>query len=449
MNLEELKALVKEAGVAGAGGAGFPTYMKLDERAEVIIMNCAECEPLLNLHQQLLGECAGEILRTLSAVAHTLHANRAIIGIKKEYTRTIEAVQQHLEAYPEIKMHLLQSVFPMGDEAVLIYETTGKILPPGGLPAESGVVVMNVETIYNICRALEEKKPVTDKIVAVAGEVNAPGAFRVPLGTSMEDVVKLAGGETQEDTAYLSGGPMMGKLVSRYDPVIKTTNAIFVLPKEHLLINRRKASSDILLKRAASACCQCQMCTSLCPRYNLGYPIQPHRFMRAASHHDCTDLNAYLNLFSCSGCGLCESFSCPQGLSPRKLIGEFRNQLRAAGVQPAKSQAADFAEMPEHRSERREGRKVSEKRLTARLGLGRYSGQKTLLDNRRRGMEKVRIPVLQHIGAPAVPVVKAGDFVCCGQLIGRPADGLSLPVHASIDGKITNISEKYIEITSI
>ena len=441
MTIEELKSIIKDSGIVGAGGAGFPTYMKIDARAKTIIMNCAECEPLLRLHRQLLKEKAQEIVRTFAMMADVIGAEEAIIGVKEAYKSTVEALGQYVPAYPKLRIQKLPGAYPMGDEVVLIYEATGRVISPGGLPIEAGVAVFNVETVYNVYRAVEKSLPVVDKLVSVVGEVNNPVTVRVPLGAELRDVVALAGGEKECDRelVYLVGGPMMGRIGNKYDSVTKTTNAILVLPEDHLIIQRKRMPSGIGIKRAAAACCQCQMCTDLCPRYNLGHPIEPHRFMRAMSNHDFGDLDAFLNLFFCSSCGLCEMFSCPQGLSPRTLIAECKNGLRKEGIKPPK---AEVAPVKEARSYRR----VPEARLEARLGLTGYE-TKAPLDNKVHAVPRVRIPLSQHIGAPAVCLVKKGDHVTRGQVIAEAAQGLSVPVHTSECGLVTDVTDKYIEVT--
>lgn len=453
MTVQQLRDIVKESGIVGAGGAGFPTYGKMDERADTILLNCAECEPLLRLHRQLLKEHAKEIVKTFAMMAEVLDAKEAIIGIKEEYRSTIEALEQYLLFYPKVRLHLLPGVYPMGDEVVLIYEATGKVIAPGGLPIEVGVAVFNVETVYNVYRATKEATPVVDKLVTVVGEVKNPVTVRVPIGVSLKEVVAMAGGEIGEETdrdvsdlVYLVGGPMMGRIGHRYDPVTKTTNAILVLPKDHIIIQRKQMSTGIGVKRAASSCCQCRMCTDLCPRYNLGHPIEPHRFMQAMTSNNYNDLEAFLNLFFCSGCGLCEMFACPQSLSPRTLIGECKEGLRKAGIKAPK----DVEAAPVRES--RAYRKVPEKRLTSRLGLSKYATKAPLNDTLQmtvagQPIKTVRILLSQHIGAPAECMVHVGDRVERGQMIAGAAKGLSVPVHASISGTVTDINEKYIEIT--
>ena len=144
MDSKELSKIIKDNGIVGAGGAGFPTYMKIDERAQTILLNCAECEPLLKLHRQLLQTHAEEILETFQLVADTVGAERAIVGIKEVYKDTVAALKECIHKFPKVSLHLLDSVYPMGDEVVLIYEATGKVVRPGGLPIEEGIAVFNV-----------------------------------------------------------------------------------------------------------------------------------------------------------------------------------------------------------------------------------------------------------------------------------------------------------------
>ena len=439
MNIQELSEQLKKYGVVGAGGAGFPTYAKLDERANTILLNCAECEPLLKLHRQLLTKYASEILSTFALIADTVGADTAIVGIKSEYTQAIEAMRSVLGNFPKVRIHELRSVYPMGDEVVLIYECTGRQVRPGGLPIEVGVTVFNVETVFNIWRGMNKGIPVIDKVVSVVGEVEHPVTVRVPIGTPLEEVAAMAGRCTVKDPQYLVGGPMMGRFGSPSDPVTKTTNALLILSSEHYLVRRMKAPVSIDLKRAASVCCQCQMCTDLCPRHALGHPIEPHLFMRSAANRDFQNANAFLNTFFCCSCGLCELYSCPQGLSPRTLITEYKNRLRKEGVK------APANVVPKPVGAWREYRKAPEERLEARLGLTKYDVPAPL-DDEVRAVEKVRIRLSQHIGAPAIACVKQGDTVAAGQMIAQPGNGLSVPIHASISGLVTEVTPQYIEI---
>ena len=441
MDMKELAALLRQNGVVGAGGAGFPTYAKLDARADTIIMNCAECEPLLKLHRQLLEKHAEEIVAAFKLIKDTVGAKDAIIGIKKAYKQTIAALEKVLPRYEGVRLGLLDEVYPAGDEVVLIYEVTGKVVRPGGLPIECGVCVFNVETCYNLSRALNRQEPVVDKLVSVVAEVNNPVTLRMPIGATVEDAVRLAGGAKIKDPVYFVGGPMMGNILPGSAPITKTTNAILVLPQNHYLVERKRSRSETMLKRAAASCCQCSMCTDLCPRHMLGHPIEPHLFMRAATCKDVQDPNIFVNTFFCCSCGLCELYSCFQGLSPRSLMAEYKNGLRAAGVRAPKVEAT-----PVHPA--RELRKVPMKRLMARLDLTKYDTPAPLQDACVE-VKTVYIPTRQHIGAPAQPCVKAGDTVKRGQVIAQPAEGLSVAIHASVNGRVREVTATQIVIDTI
>lgn len=439
MEMKELSQILQQNGVVGAGGAGFPTYAKLDTRAETIILNCAECEPLLRLHRQLLEKYAQEIIDTFHLIGELVGARELVIGIKKAYTKTIEALREVIGGYTNVRLGLLDEVYPAGDEVVLIYEVTGKVVAPGSIPIMSGVAVFNVETVYNAYRALHEQTPVVDKLVSVVAEVEHPVTVRVPLGTTIEETVALAGQATVADPVYFIGGPMMGFIGSGSQPVTKTTNAVLVLPSDHYLVKKKQSSSSIDLKRAAACCCNCSMCTDLCPRNLLGHPIEPNKFMQAATCKDIQEPGIFLNTFFCSSCGLCEMYSCSQGLSPRTLMAEYKQGLRAAGLRAP----ADVVTKPV--GEEREYRKVPMKRLMARLDLTRYD-KDAPLDETNVPVRKVKVLLSQHIGAPAAPAVAVGDKVSRGEVIANPGKGLSVAIHASIDGVVTEVTDKYIRI---
>jgi len=502
MDIDNLSQILRQGGIVGVGGAGFPTYAKLSKNVDTVILNCAECEPLLALHRQLLEHHCDRVLEALHMIVETLDANEAIIALKNEYRHTAEVVRRYMGSYPRMRMHLLENVYPSGDEVVLIYEVTKKAIPAGRIPINENIAVFNVETVYNVYRAYVDGRPVTEKYITVAGSVRHPMTVKVPIGITLEEVVEYANNNASningtarvndnigsirdvnnndDDDIYLVGGPMMGVIKAKQFPVTKTTNAIIVLPKDHMLITRKQVNISTELKRAASACCLCQTCTDLCPRNALGHPIEPHMFMRSAakntfpllkpltqsSNHvlnaegykDFSDTQVFKNTFFCSSCGVCELYACPQSLSPRTLISECKESLKREGVR-----------MPQDAKTRqvrdgREYRRVPEARLKARLGLAEYDREVIFDENMFNGnifnenilnknakftIHEVRILLSQHIGIPSKVVVAAGDMVTKGQKIGEPADGLSVAIHSSIDGKVTKVTEEYIIISRI
>lgn len=440
MELNELKNLLRESGVVGAGGAGFPSYAKISDKADTIILNCAECEPLLKVHRQVLEEYPYEVLVALDKIVNVTGAEQAIIAIKAHYKATIMALEAEIEAFPRISIHKLEAVYPAGDEVILIKEVTGKVIDPGKLPVSVGVTVCNVESVYNIYRAMEGK-PVTKKYVTVAGEVNRPVTLSVPIGTKISDLIEAeAGGLTRPDVEYISGGPMMGRIISPNEVVTKTTNAIIVLPEDHHIIHNKRRNAKINLRRAMSVCCQCRSCTELCSRHVIGYPVEPHMVMRVLSNGGKGDTFAIAGSMFCSSCGLCETYSCPQDLSPRAMIAEIKNLARQNGIKPPEGIKADL------NIKDADLKKVSVERLTMRLGLKKYDVPAPIVHEGFKP-NTVKILLSQHVGAPAVPVVEVGAEVQRGDVIARVPDGaLGVNIHASIDGKITVVNAKYIKI---
>lgn len=438
MKIKELSEIMKKCGIVGAGGAGFPSYAKLNEKAETIILNCAECEPLFRLHRQLLSDFAEEIMTALDIVRETVGAKEVIIAVKPSYTRAIEEIEEKLSLFKNIRVEKLPEIYPAGDEIVLIYETTGKVVKPGQLPISEGVIVFNVETMLNTYYAIKENAPVCYKYITVAGEVKNPCTLRVPIGTPFKKVIEIAGGEMQDDCEWISGGAMTGRIAKKNETVTKTTNAILVLPKNHPVILKKKTNTKVNIYRAMSSCCQCRMCTDICSRNLLGYPIQPHAFMRAATKGMSSDTEAVLNTMYCSQCKLCEMYACQQGLSPGTLIGVARDGLRANGVkmegEPKFTGVSDV----------RKYRRVPMDRLVARLDIAKYDVEAPYKEQKVNSKE-LKINMRQHIGQPAKAIVKTGEIVKEYQTIAE-CKGLGADIHSPINGVVKTVTEDYIII---
>lgn len=439
MEMKELSLILKNAGVVGAGGAGFPSYAKLNDKADTIILNCAECEPLLKLHRQVLEYHADDIVFALDTVKKALDAQKVIIAIKPHYKEAIVAAEKAMKSYEGFSIGLLPEIYPAGDEVVTIYETTGRIVPPGQIPISVGCVVYNVETMFNAARAIKENAGVSYKYITVAGEVKNPSTLKVPLGMTYGEVVELCGGATIANPVIFAGGPMTGKISSSVDVVTKTSNAILVLDENQYIIKKRTTPVTISLKRAMSACCSCMMCTDLCSRHLLGHPIEPHKFMRNVTSGVTSDTEPYLNTFFCSSCGLCEYYSCFQGLSPTTLIGNTKGKLRKAGVAIPKDVEVKQV------NPLREFRTVPISKLVRRLGLAKYDVECPINDELVKA-SSVKIMLSQSIGAPSVPCVKAGDKVVAGQAVANAPEGLGVALHASISGTVESVTDTYIVI---
>lgn len=432
---DEIVAAVKAAGVVGAGGAGFPTHMKIDAKVDMVIANGAECEPLLRAHQHIMASESMKMVLGLKTVMLATGAQRGYIGLKRKYEEAVNNLQIAIKSMGEqgIELFFLPDIYPAGDEHVLVHEVTGRIVPEGGIPLHVGVVVANVETLVNIANALEGK-PVTDKYVTVGGAVSTPVTLKVPIGMKVQELITLAGGALVRSYVVINGGPMMGKLIEADAPVTKTTGGILVLPTDHSLITQKNATWQMIVNRAKAVCCNCLACTEVCPRNLLGHSIEPHRIMQAIGRGQVKDSQVLSQAFLCSECGACDTFGCTMGLSPRRVNGELKKQLAKAGVKNP------HHGKPVQVRSNREYHMIPTKRLTARLGLAQYD-VKAPLSTQEIVAKEVRLPLSQHIGAPAQAIVKVGDHVAKGDLIGVIPEGATVGanLHASISGQIVAV----------
>ena len=440
VNMVDLKKALFEGGVVGAGGAGFPTHAKLSDQAETIILNCAECEPLIKVDRQLMIEHVNEVLAGMQMLVDALGAKEGIVAVKKSYTASLEAVNSCIGNYKNLRLHILPDIYPAGDEVVLIYETTGKIVPQGKIPILVGCVVCNVETVLNLYRKVTYDTNVVTKFVTVAGVVNKPVTVEVPVGITVKELVDMAGGFTKDEHVLLMGGPMTGRICSLNDVVTKTTKALLVLPPTCTPIRKRRNNPKLNIRNAMSVCSQCSMCTSLCPRNLLGQSIKPNEFMRALANGLTDNVDPFLNAFFCCSCGLCEMYSCHQDLSPRSLLDAYKAGMRARGVRvpdkPGKGKADPM----------REERRVPEHRLLYRLGLAPYDIPAPL-SGCPAEIKEVKLMLRQNIGAPCVPSVKVGDVVNTGDQIAAPPEGaLGCCLHASLSGTVSAVTDSFISI---
>jgi len=432
---------VAEAGVVGAGGAGFPTHVKLTAKADTVLINAAECEPLLHKDKEVLRRYADGVLEGLAAGVRLVGADRAVVGIKEKYRDVIDLLRGKLAGNMDVAP--LRDAYPAGDEFILVYDVLRRVVPPGGIPLDVGAVVMNVETALNVARAAET--PVTEKFLTVAGAVAEPVTLRVPLGVGLSECVAAAGGATVPDPNYLVGGVMMGCLEENHDAVVdKTTGGVIVLPDDHVVVRRRRRDWDEIARIGRSACDQCSFCTELCPRWLLGHPIEPHRAMRSLGFNLVGEANVLGTTFCCE-CNLCSLYSCPEDLDPRNVCVQNKRRLAA------EKKHWDNPPLCRRRPELHlDNRKAPMARLMQRLDLKAFRNVGPLRDG-LLDTGKVGIRLKQHIGAACRPVVGPGDRVTAGQPVGRPpvTDGkpaLGAPVHASINGTVTAIAEGVVWI---
>jgi len=426
------------AGVVGAGGAGFPTHLKLDCQVEYLLINAAECEPLLNTDKFLIRRFARGILQAVDAVSRHVRARKTYIAVKRVNTAEIESLKAAMaDTGSRAAVFGLDNYYPAGDEQMLVYDITGRIVPPGAIPLKVGAVVSNVDTMLNIADAIHGK-PVTHKYLTVAGEVGAPSVLRAPLGASFADCLAACGGALINNYMIINGGPMMGKVFPAREGanlvVTKTTSGFIIIPDSGNFVARtRQLETRQILNRAKSACIQCRFCSDLCPRNLTGHRIRPHLVMRKMAALDFDSAlrpdDVLREALICSECGVCEAFACPMGLSPRQVNKYVKSVLR--GEKFTQQEAPEASPM-------REYRKISPAKMMSRMGLSALAARKAerYVDLQ---VNRVSIPCSQHIGAPALPVVEAGGVVTEGQLIARAVEGKpSANLHTGLAGRVVS-----------
>jgi len=437
--IEKLVEKVKLAGVVGAGGAGFPTHVKLSTKVEYVILNAAECEPLIRVDQELLDKRALKVIEGLQMILEVTEGKMAFIAVKEKHQEVIKKLEDVLKDYVNIELFLLKDFYPAGDEQVTVYEVLKRIVPLGGIPLNVGCMVCNVETALNVLNAYNDIA-VTTTYVTVIGDVPEPATYEIPIGVSYEDVLKSCGVKNLEHKVIIDGGPMMGQVITDFKkPITKTTKSIILIDETHSLIKNKTMSIHDSIKKSRTACIQCSKCTDLCPRDMLGHDVKPDKVMRIVNY-GINDYKSMKTAIGCSECGACELYACPNDLSPRKINALIKQELRSAGI-TVDNKDKEFAA-----ASFREYRKIPVKRLIRKLGIKQYD-VKAPIKEWDHDNNKVIIPLKQHVGAPAIATVEIGTHVHKGELIARiPEDALGANVHASITGKIVGITANDIRI---
>ncbi|SFB28829.1 Na+-translocating ferredoxin:NAD+ oxidoreductase RNF, RnfC subunit [Acetitomaculum ruminis DSM 5522] len=445
----ELLEAVEACGVVGAGGAGFPTHIKLKAQSEYFLVNAAECEPLIETDKYLCRSQAQRLVDTVGKIAAHLNADKPVIVLKDHYHEEIKAVEEAIkELNSNVTIFKIRTFYPAGDEQSLVEQVTRRSVPERGLPLDVGCVVSNVGTVLSVADALEGK-PVDWKYLSVTGDVNEIKMFHVPVGTPVLKILEKVN-IRPKDYSVIMGGPMMGKMLSDKKAieeavVTKTTGNLLVIPSDHYLVRRSNLPLRTMIRQAASVCIQCRMCTDLCPRYLIGHDVFPNKVMRNVwREENITDNDSYLEIFgsaaNCCSCGACEMFSCPMGLSPRRMNEYIKGKLRQRGIDVPKNTS------PQARSGV-DIHKIPTERLIARLGLSEYDTHKSPNDLIEFEPEECIIPLSQHIGKPASAVVSKGDSVNKGDLVAKAAEGLSANIHCGIDGLVTDVTDTKIVIS--
>lgn len=435
----KLQEKLFNAGVVGAGGAGFPAHIKANSKVEFVLANGAECEPLIHKDYELMLHFPKEILNGLDLLIESTAAKKGYFGIKEKNTKAISAISKHLNGKTELTK--LGDYYPSGDEFELVYEATGRLIPPAGIPLDIGCVVNNLETLYNIALA-EEEIPVTKKFICVAGAVKKQSSFFVPVGTSFKDIIEFVGGSKLSEFGIFVGGVMMGHLTFDLNEVVtKTTAGLIILPKDHYLIKRKNQPEENWHRIGKSACDQCSYCTEFCPRYLLGYQVEPHKVMRSLgfTKTGAAVWNQMAEL--CCSCGLCTLYACPEDLFPKEACDKAKVEMKEAGIKFIQEKEVKVHPI-------KEGRRVPLQQLIMKLKLQDYDVEAPF-NSKAISVGKVKIPLQQHIGKPAKPIVKKGEVVEEEQMIGKIPDGeLGANIHASISGKVKEVTSESISIES-
>ncbi len=422
---------IESAGVVGCGGAGFPSAVKLDNKAEILIVNAAECEPLLYSDYWAMVRHPELLIRGAELAAQALNARKKYIGIKEKRTDLLDLYRAKADGRFEVIS--LRDVYPAGDEHMLTHEATGRVPPHGGLPLHVGVVVHNVITLQQIAEAVDEGKPVTSRYVTIAGAVADPLVVEAPLGTPVSMLIELAGGATIPEYAVLEGGAMMGKRVETAEPVKKTSAGFLVLPPNNPALTDASLDIHKIALIARSVCDQCYYCTEMCPRRIIGHAIEPHKIMRQIAFNLETDKDATSFAHFCCECGACSLYACPQLISPRRVI----QWLKERTSPPSEEETENFRPSPVIN----ENSKIPTPRLEARLGLTPYKVRARFHEEFLHPAEMV-LPLDQHFGTPSEPLVRPGQSVAAGELIARrPADTLGANLHAPLAGEVIAVND--------
>ena len=315
---EDLILAVKKSGIVGLGGAGFPSYVKLnvpEGKVDTLLINGAECEPYITSDSHTMIDRADDMEEAIRAIVKYIGVSRVIIGIennKKEAIAKMKALSEKIDC---MEVKVLPSVYPQGGEKVLVYHTTGRVIAAGKLPSDVGCIVLNCTTVAAIGKYLKTGMPLTNKCVTVdGGALNKCGNVIVPIGTPVGDLIEFLGGFKSEPAKVLYGGPMMGISVPDLTaPVLKNTNAVIAM-------DEKEAKPPV-----ETSCISCGACANHCP-----LRLDPAAYAKAYQHGDMDRLRK-LRVDICMECGCC-SYICP---AKRPLVQT--NKLAKAALREADS----------------------------------------------------------------------------------------------------------------
>lgn len=317
LSKEEIIEKVKEAGVVGMGGAGFPTHVKLSpkepEKIEYIIANCAECEPYLTADYRRMMENPKELIDGMKIILQLFDNAKGVLGIEDNKPDCIEKLTELVKDEPRIEVCSLQTKYPQGGERQLIYAVTGRAINSKMLPADAGCIVDNVETILAVYNAVKLGRPVTNRVSTITGDAIAnPGNFLYSIGTNYAELVEAAGGFKEQPEKIISGGPMMGFAMFGLDvPTTKTSSSLLCLTKDEVSMIE------------PSACINCGRCVDVCPEQ-----LVPSRLAKFGDRGLDKEFEKW-NGLECVECGSC-SFICPARRQLAQSIKTMKKQVLAA-----------------------------------------------------------------------------------------------------------------------
>ncbi|MBP3211407.1 MAG: electron transport complex subunit RsxC [Prevotella sp.] len=305
---EEIVERVKQAGITGMGGAGFPTHVKLcpppTAKAECVIINAVECEPYITSDYRLMMEHADEIVVGLQLLMKAAKVERGYIGIEENKPKAIDLLAEKTSGLAGIEVVPLKMKYPQGGEKQLVDAVIGRQVPaPPAIPVNVGAIVQNVGTAFAVYQAVMKRKPLFERYTTVSGkELKNSANFLVRMGTPMSQLIDLCGGMPEGDNKVLAGGPMMGRaLMTTEVPICKGTNAVTIL------------SGKDAVRQEAQPCIRCAKCVSACP---MG--LEPYLLSKLSARH-LYDRAEELDITSCISCGSCQ-FTCP---SHRPLLDQI------------------------------------------------------------------------------------------------------------------------------
>lgn len=304
---QSLISAIKDSGIVGLGGAGFPTYVKFNvdvDKIEQLVINGAECEPYITSDTRTMIDRVEDIKLALSYFEKYLGIKKIVIGIEKNKPEAIASMKALAAEDNAVTVKVLPSIYPQGGEKVLVYNTTGKVIPVGKLPIDVGCIVSNCTTIADIGKYIKTGMPLVEKCITVDGSsVKNPMNVIAPIGTALSDVFEFSGGYSSEPSKILYGGPMMGIAVPDASvPVLKNTNAILAFDKRDAVLAEPQP------------CIKCGRCLNACP-----FGINPPALAKALSQHDIEAMEKFGG-DACMECGCC-SFVCPAN---RPLVQNHR-----------------------------------------------------------------------------------------------------------------------------